>query len=117
MKRFFPRQHLCRVATTPRNSLSRHELNAEIKLNRTPSLTPLADRGFNNVHCDPMRGTQITSEERSAISAYVGAGIAVLLAVVGIYFFFLTQKEKRKPQLSIQSARAERHRFERPVKG
>src|SRR5438477_9969972 len=44
-----------------------------------------------------MRGgriTRITSEEKSAISTYVGAGIAVLLAVVGIYFFFLTQKEK-----------------------
>ena len=46
-----------------------------------------------------MRGgriTRITSEERSAISTYVGAGIAVLLAVIGIYFFFLTQKEKKE---------------------
>src|SRR5437763_12664604 len=46
-----------------------------------------------------MRGgriTRITSEEKSAISTYVGAGIAVLLAVVGIYFFFLTQKEKKE---------------------
>ena len=43
-----------------------------------------------------MRGGRITSEERSAISAYVGAGVAVLLAVVGIYFFFLTQKEKKE---------------------
>ena len=43
-----------------------------------------------------MRGGRITSEERSAISTYVGAGIAVLLAVVGIYFFFLAQKEKKE---------------------
>src|SRR5512132_517628 len=43
-----------------------------------------------------MRGGRITSEERSAISTYVGAGIAVLLAVIGIYFFFLTQKEKKE---------------------
>ena len=41
-----------------------------------------------------MAGGRITSEERSAISTYVGAGIAVLLAVIGIYFFFLTQKIK-----------------------
>ena len=43
-----------------------------------------------------MRGGRITSEEKSAISTYVGAGIAVLLAVIGIYFFFLTQKEKKE---------------------
>ena len=43
-----------------------------------------------------MQGGRITSEERSAISAYVGAGVAVLLAVVGIYFFFLTEKEKKE---------------------
>ena len=43
-----------------------------------------------------MRGGRITSEEKSAISVYVGAGVAVLLAVVGIYFFFLTQKEKKE---------------------
>ena len=43
-----------------------------------------------------MNGGRITSEEKSAISTYVGAGIAVLLAVVGIYFFFLTQKEKKE---------------------
>jgi SelR domain len=59
-------------------------------------LTDAADRGFNNVHRDPMRGGRITSEERSAISTYVGAGVAVLLAVVGIYFFFLTEKEKKE---------------------
>jgi len=59
-------------------------------------LTDAADRGFNNVHLDPMNGGRITSEEKSAISTYVGTRIAVLLAVVGIYFFFLTQKEKKE---------------------
>ena len=43
-----------------------------------------------------MRGGRITSEEKSAISVYVGAGVAVVLAVVGIYFFFLTQKETKE---------------------
>jgi methionine-R-sulfoxide reductase len=43
-----------------------------------------------------MRGGRITSEEKSAISVYIGAAVAVLLAVVGIYFFFLTQKEKKE---------------------
>jgi methionine-R-sulfoxide reductase len=43
-----------------------------------------------------MRAGRITSEERSAISTYVGAGVAVVLAVVGIYFFFLAQKEKKE---------------------
>ena len=43
-----------------------------------------------------MQGGRITSEEKSAISMYVGTGIAVLLAVVGIYFFFLAQKEKKE---------------------
>ena len=43
-----------------------------------------------------MPGGRITSEEKSAISTYVGAGVAVLLAVVGIYVFFLTQKEKKE---------------------
>jgi methionine-R-sulfoxide reductase len=43
-----------------------------------------------------MQGGRITSEEKSAISLYVGSGIAVVLAVVGIYFFFLTQKEKKE---------------------
>ena len=43
-----------------------------------------------------MSGGRITSEEKSAISTYVGAGAAVLLAVIGIVFFFLTQKEKKE---------------------
>jgi methionine-R-sulfoxide reductase len=43
-----------------------------------------------------MHGGRITSEEKSAISMYVGLAIAVVLAVVGIYFFFLAQKEKKE---------------------
>ena len=43
-----------------------------------------------------MPGGRITSEERSAISTYVGASLAVVLALVGIYFFFMTQKEKKE---------------------
>ena len=43
-----------------------------------------------------MRGARITSEEKSAISTYVGAGIAIVLVFVGTYFFFLTQKEKKE---------------------
>ena len=43
-----------------------------------------------------MPGGRITSEEKSAISTEVGAGVAVLLALVGIYFFFATQKEKKE---------------------
>jgi peptide methionine sulfoxide reductase msrA/msrB len=43
-----------------------------------------------------MYGGRITSEERSAISTYVGVGIAIVLLVGGLYIFFLTQKEKRE---------------------
>ena len=43
-----------------------------------------------------MRGSRITSEEKSAISTYVGAGIDVVLTVARIYFFFLAQKEKKE---------------------
>ncbi|PYJ26797.1 MAG: peptide-methionine (R)-S-oxide reductase [Verrucomicrobia bacterium] len=43
-----------------------------------------------------MAGGRITSEERSAISTYVGVGIAIVLIAVGVYVFFLTQKEKRE---------------------
>ncbi|HEX4697305.1 MAG TPA: peptide-methionine (R)-S-oxide reductase MsrB [Candidatus Udaeobacter sp.] len=43
-----------------------------------------------------MRGGRITSEEKSAISTYVGAAIAVLLVVVGLYFFFLAEKVKKE---------------------
>lgn len=41
-----------------------------------------------------MYGGRITSEEKSMISTYVGVSIAIVLAVGGIYFFFLAQKEK-----------------------
>jgi peptide methionine sulfoxide reductase msrA/msrB len=43
-----------------------------------------------------MRGSRITSEEKSAISTYVGVGIAIVLIAGGLYFFFLAQKEKRE---------------------
>jgi methionine-R-sulfoxide reductase len=43
-----------------------------------------------------MRGGRITAEEKSAISTYVGAGLAVVLVVGGLYFFFLAQKEKKE---------------------
>ena len=43
-----------------------------------------------------MRGGRITSEERSAISTYVGVGIAIVLIAGGLYFFFLAQKEKKE---------------------
>src|ERR1700757_954818 len=43
-----------------------------------------------------MYGGRITSEEKSAISTYVGVGIAILLIAAGLYFFFLTQKEKKE---------------------
>jgi len=43
-----------------------------------------------------MYGGRITSEERSAISTYVGVSIAIVLIAGGLYFFFLAQKEKRE---------------------
>jgi methionine-R-sulfoxide reductase len=43
-----------------------------------------------------MYGGRITSEERSAISTYVGVGIAIVLIIGGLYIFFLTQREKRE---------------------
>src|ERR1700757_60556 len=45
---------------------------------------------------DPMYAGRITSEERSAISTYIGVGIAIVLIVGGLYVFFLTQREKRE---------------------
>jgi methionine-R-sulfoxide reductase len=59
-------------------------------------LTGGINRGFNKRLGYPMRGGRITSEERSAISTYVGAGIAIVLVFAGVYFFFLTQKEKKE---------------------
>ena len=43
-----------------------------------------------------MYGGRITSEERSAISTYVGVGIAIVLIAGALYFFFLEQKEKKE---------------------
>ena len=43
-----------------------------------------------------MEGSRITSEERTAISMYVGLAIAVVLIVGGLYFFCLAQKEKKE---------------------
>ena len=43
-----------------------------------------------------MYGGRITSEERSALSTYVGVGIAIVLVASGLYFFFLAQKEKKE---------------------
>jgi peptide methionine sulfoxide reductase msrA/msrB len=43
-----------------------------------------------------MRGGRITLEERSAISTYVGVGIAIVLVAGGLYIFLLAQKEKRE---------------------
>jgi peptide methionine sulfoxide reductase msrA/msrB len=43
-----------------------------------------------------MYAGRITGEERSAISTYVGVGIAIVLIAGGLYFFFLAQKEKKE---------------------
>jgi peptide methionine sulfoxide reductase msrA/msrB len=43
-----------------------------------------------------MYGGRITSEERSALSTYVGVGLAIVLIAGALYFFFLAQKEKKE---------------------
>ena len=43
-----------------------------------------------------MYGGRITSEERSALSTYIGVGIAIVLIAGGLYIFFLEQKEKKE---------------------
>jgi len=43
-----------------------------------------------------MYGGRITSEERSALSTYIGVGIAIVLIAGGLYVFFLAQKEKKE---------------------
>ncbi len=43
-----------------------------------------------------MYGSRITSEERSALSTYIGVGIAIVLIAGGLYVFFLAQKEKKE---------------------
>jgi methionine-R-sulfoxide reductase len=63
-----------------------------------------------------MYGGRITSEERSAISTYVGVGIAIVLIAAGLYFFFLAQKEKREttgfdPKRPVPSDAVLKHRL------
>ncbi len=43
-----------------------------------------------------MYGGRVTSEDKSAISTYVGVGIAIVLIAGGLAFFFLAQKEKKE---------------------
>ncbi len=43
-----------------------------------------------------MYGGRITNEEKSMISTYAGVGIAVVLIAGALYFFFLSQKEKKE---------------------
>jgi peptide methionine sulfoxide reductase msrA/msrB len=40
-----------------------------------------------------MEGTRITSEEKEMLSTYIGVAILVLALAVGVYFFFLTDRE------------------------
>ncbi|MGA7273994.1 MAG: peptide-methionine (R)-S-oxide reductase MsrB [Candidatus Udaeobacter sp.] len=59
-------------------------------------MTDAANLRFNKVDHHLMYGGRITSEERSALSTYVGVGIAILLIAGGVYVFFLAQKEKKE---------------------
>ena len=43
-----------------------------------------------------MYAGRITSEEKSMISTYIGVSLAVVLGVAAVYFFFLSQKEKKE---------------------
>ena len=43
-----------------------------------------------------MHGGRITSEEKSMISTYIGVSIAIVLGVGAVYFFFLSEKEKKE---------------------
>jgi len=43
-----------------------------------------------------MNGGRITSEERSAISTYIGLTVVTVLGAGAIYFFFLAQQEKKE---------------------
>ncbi len=63
-----------------------------------------------------MYGGRITSEERSALSTYVGVGIAIVLIAGGLYIFVLEQKEKREttgfdPNRPIASDAVLKHRL------
>src|SRR4030095_380733 len=59
-------------------------------------LTDVVNFRFNDSDHHLMRGGRITSEERSAISTYVGVGIAIVLVAGGLYIFLLAQKEKKE---------------------
>ena len=63
-----------------------------------------------------MYGGRITSEERSALSTYIGVGIAIVLIAGGLYIFFLAQKEKREttgfdPNRPVPSDAVVKHRL------
>src|SRR5439155_15702074 len=77
----------------PTQNPSGARLQAIVNIRRCSVLTDGASLRFNH---NSMRGGRVTSEERSAISTYVGAGLAVVLIVGGLYFFFLAQKEKKE---------------------
>ena len=63
-----------------------------------------------------MYAGRITSEEKSAISTYVGVGIAIVLIAGALYFFLLEQKEKKEstgfdPNRPIPSDAVLKHRL------
>lgn len=69
-----------------------------------------------------MNGGRITSEEKETVSTYIGLGILVILAAVGIYFFFLVQPEMTEvkgfdPNRPIPSDAALRRRLKAEVFG
>ncbi len=41
-----------------------------------------------------MEGTRISSEEKSSFGTYLGVGALIVFALIGLYFFVFTQKEK-----------------------
>ncbi len=43
-----------------------------------------------------MESTRITSEEKEALSTYIAIGVLVVLAAVGVYFFFLNDKATKE---------------------
>jgi methionine-R-sulfoxide reductase len=43
-----------------------------------------------------MKGSRITSEEKTSICLYVGVSVAVVLTAGALYFFLLAQQEKRE---------------------
>ena len=43
-----------------------------------------------------MNGGRVTSEEKETLSSYLGVAIFVVLAALGVYFFFLVNREKKE---------------------